>query len=192
MSEVAHPGSLTAWKLVDAPYPLRHPTNRQIKDWAMLILQIQSHLLFCCSLGKSHMCGIYSNLCTKKKRLGHKVYSRSMVYILCINPLNIKKNKINKGLFASAAAFNFMLMYRFESSRSPTCKDTQHHFACLYDCIHAGAKLANKTSTKWALHVLYLPVKLLDQVWSWGPEASSAPHPSSDAPWPAWEHNTTE
>lgn len=47
-----------------------------------------------------------------------------MVYTLDVNDL-----------FTSAAAFNFMLMYRFESSRSPTCKDPQHHFACLYERI---------------------------------------------------------
>lgn len=36
----------------------------------MIIFQIHPHLLLCCSLGKSHMCGIYSNLCTQKERLG--------------------------------------------------------------------------------------------------------------------------
>lgn len=109
-----------------------------------------------------------------------------------------------------------MLMYRFESSRSPTCKDTKHHFACMDEwafyhtaayewvtehlhkclhlqvehiytlCIHAGAH-NGPTSP-----ILRLPVKPQDQVWSWGPEASSAPHPSSGAPSPAWEHKTTE
>lgn len=36
-----------------------------------------------------------------------------------------------KRLFTSAAAFNFILMYRFESSRSPTCKETKYHFPCI-------------------------------------------------------------
>lgn len=78
--------------------------------------------------------------------------------------------------FTSAAAFNFILMYRLESSRSPTCKETI-------------LKLLQNRCDNMEKWTTCSPVGPLDQDWSWGSSPSSAPHPSSDVPSPVWEQN---
>lgn len=128
-----------------------------------------SYLILCGSLGKFHMCGLYSNLCTSEMRLKHKD-----IIIQSEQAKNIFYVKTYIDNFTSSAAFNFILMYRFESLRSPTCKET---------IIKRLQNRCDNTKTS----TTHSPVRPQDQDWSWGSSPSSAPHPSSDVPSPVWE-----
>lgn len=73
-----------------------------------------------------------------------------------------------------------MLMYRFESSRSPTYMNTNHHSVCQHGKTERCMKLSSNETAK-------LPARPPDRVWSWGLWASSAPHPPSGRSSPDWK-----
>lgn len=79
-----------------------------------------------------------------------------------------------------------MLMYRFESSRSPTYTNTKHHSSCQHG-EREGSHAQRSPAT-----TARLPVRPPGRVWSLGLSASSAPHLLSGHFSPDWKHKTTK
>lgn len=66
-----------------------------------------------------------------------------------------------------------------------TVAHVTQNLTCQWSTWEGNLKAQDKISTTRVVPFSHVPVKPLGRVGSWGPEASSALHPSSDAPSPA-------
>lgn len=115
---------------------------------------ILTHLLLCCGRGKSEMHCIYSNLHTKMQLRDRAVAHWNNMQCTHAVQKSLQYQKII--FFTSAAALSFMLMYRFESSRSPTWKThTAYPPAYFYD---RTGTMSHRQSTSINVRILIVPL----------------------------------
>lgn len=111
---------------------------------------ILTHLLLCCGRGKSQMHCIYSNLHTKMQLRDRAVAHWNNMQCTHTVHKSLEYEKII--FFTSAAALSFMLMYRFESSRSPTWKThTAYPPAYFYDRTGTMSRRQSTSINVWIL-----------------------------------------